>query len=617
MTKLRRRTASASLTALLLVFLGMLAQASPRVAKVEPPNWWVGLPDPMLLITGENLTGATVKAVNTPGVHVARVQAEVSGHYLFVWLELESGVRPGPLELLLETPQGSTAIPFSLEARKPSGAGFRGISGDDVIYLIMPDRFADGDPSNDSPAQSPGTYDRSKPRAYHGGDLRGIRDHLQYLHDLGTTTIWICPIYDNDNHSPDDYHGYAAVDFYAVDEHLGTLADFQDLVARAHQLDMKVLLDIVVNHTGMKHPWLDLQPEPGWYNGTRAQHSISDGAFQLIVDPHSPPRQWEHVVDGWFFNVLPDLNQNNPDMAQYLVQNSMWWAEEGGLDGFRLDTFPYVPRKFWADYHRELHRIHPNFDTVGEVFNPDPTITSFFVGGLARDGIDSGVNTVFDFPLFFTLRNVILKNAPASDLTEVLRRDWLYPHPEKLVTFFGNHDTTRFMGEPGATKQKLKLAFSLLLTMRGIPQIYSGDEIGMPGGGDPDNRRDFPGGFPGDARDAFLAQGRTADEQEIFSHVQSLLHLRQQHPALRRGRQWHIDSAKDFYAYAREDGDERILIVFNNKNTRHKFHFELGDTPLASAERLEPLLDAAPGHIAGGAADLDVPANSLVLYEVK
>jgi neopullulanase len=309
----------------------------------------------------------------------------------------------------------------------------------------------------DFPPRSPGAYDRSNPRAYHGGDLRGIQQHLPYLRDLGVTTLWINPIYDNDNHSPADYHGYAAVDFYSVDEHLGTLADYRNLVQHAHRLGMKVLLDMVVNHRGMKHPWLDLPPEPDWLNGDKRNHAVSDGAFDLITDPHIPPEQWKDVVDGWFLNVLPDLNQNNPDVAEYLIENTIWWAEEGALDGFRLDTFPYVPRNFWETFHRSLFQTYPQFATVGEVFHADPTVTSFFAGGQPRyDGIDSGVSSVFDFPFFFGLRDVLLNREPAAQLEQVLREDWLYPHPDRLVTFLGNHDTTRFMGEKTATRDKLK-----------------------------------------------------------------------------------------------------------------------------------------------------------------
>ncbi|MFY9562504.1 MAG: alpha-amylase family glycosyl hydrolase [Terriglobales bacterium] len=605
-------------TAVVVLLLTAVSQAGeqPRIQKVEPPNWWIGMPDPMLVLSGQDLLGAQLE-VKTPGVTVVRTKIESTGHYLLAWLKIGSAARPGPVRLILHTSNAPAEVPFSLANRTPASAGFRGFDGNDVIYLIMPDRFADGDPSNDSPPQSPGTFDRSKERAYHGGDLRGIQQHLGYLHDLGITTLWINPIYDNDNHSPDSYHGYGAVDFYGVDEHLGTLEDYRQLVREAHKIGIKVLLDIVVNHCGMQHPWVDLPPEPDWLNGTRQNHSISDGAFQLIVDQHVPSSRWRHVVDGWFFNVLPDLNQNNPDMARYLIQNSLWWAEEGGLDGFRLDTFPYVERSFWSEFHKTVFQVYPKLDTVGEVFNSDPTLTSFFAGGKPRyDGIDSGVSTVFDFPFFFTLRDVLLRDKPAEQLEDVFRSDWLYPHPEMLVTFIGNHDTGRFMGEPGATKEKLKASFALLLTTRGVPQLYAGDEIGMPGGGDPDNRRDFPGGFPGDPRDAFTTAGRTPDEQEVFSYLQSLLRLRKDHVALRTGKQWFLGSSKNSLLYARVSGDDRLLMIFNNSDTREHFQLTLANTPLSSARELRPL-SAEPASLTGSEVGADVSPRSVAIYEVR
>jgi glycosidase len=571
----------------------------------------------MLLVKGENLAGVQVKS-QTPGIIVKRTRFEETGHYLFIWLDVSTSAKPGPVRLQLQGNGSSADVPFSLAARRPATDGFQGFGPDDVIYLIMPDRFADGDTSNDSPPQSPGTYDRSKARAYHGGDLRGIQQHLQYLHDLGVTTIWINPIYDNDNHSPGDYHGYAAVDFYAVDEHFGTLADYQDLIKDAHRLGMKVLLDVVVNHCGMKHPWLDISPEPDWLNGTKQNHTISDGAFQAIPDQHVPPAQWKHVVDGWFFNVLPDLNQNNPDMAQYLLQNAVWWAEEGGLDGFRLDTFPYVPRNFWSEFHKSLFQIYPHFASVGEVFNPDPTVTSFFDGGQPRyDGIDSGVSTVFDFPLFFTMRDVLLKDKQPDQLEQILREDWLYLHPERLVTFLGNHDTVRFMGEPGATRAKLKAAFALLLTMRGIPQIYYGDEIAMPGGGDPDNRRDFPGGFPGDQRNAFEPSGRTTDQQEVFGYLHDLLQLRRKHPALRHGKQWFLGSGPEYFAYARIDGNNRFMMIFNNADHAEQIHLDLTKTPLANATGANPQIGAPAGQLSQEYFDVSVPSRTVVVYAME
>jgi neopullulanase len=591
---------------------------SPTIAKVEPPNWWVGLkPDPMLLITGEGLEGARV-VVSYRGVEIQRTKPSPGGRYIFAWLKISTGARPGTVPIVVRSPSGGeTEYRFPLLTQPAKAGSFQGVNSDDVIYLIMPDRFADGDTTNDQPAQSPGTYDRSKPRAYHGGDLRGIREHLDYLRNLGVTAIWINPIYDNDNSSPQDYHGYGAVDFYAVNEHFGTLQDFQDLVNAAHAKGLKVILDVVPNHTGPRHPWVNAPPEPDWFHGTKEHHLTSSGPFENLIDPHAPPKLWRALVEGWFAGVLPDLNQENPEVEQYLIENGLWWAQETGLDGYRLDTFPYVSRRFWSEWHRAQFRAYPHFFTVGEVFYPDPAVTSYFVGGREVEGIDSGVTTVFDFPFYFALRDVILRDAPMQRIISILQRDWLYPRPDSLVTFLGNHDVRRFLSERGSSKEKLKLAFSLLLTIRGIPQLYYGDEIGMQGGDDPDNRRDFPGGVPGDPRNAFDVSGRTADEQEIFAHVQRLLALRREHPALRRGRLWEIDSDNRSYTFARVADQERLLMVMNNADEPRSIRLSFADTPLAGCRGLVALQGGRDEAVQSDQVELKVPSRQLFIYQVK
>ncbi len=601
----------------LLVCCAPLCSAAPVVRKIEPPNWWIGLPDPMLLITGESLDGATV-TVTYPGVRVARQESGPGGRYLFVWLKILPSAKPGRVVLNLRSASSTARAELPLARRRTEMGAFQGLTGDDVVYLIMPDRFADGDPSNNQPAQSPGTYDRSAARAYHGGDLRGIRQRLPYLRDLGITALWLNPIYDNDNHSPNDYHGYGAVDYYAVDEHLGTVEEFADLVREAHQNGIKIFLDNVPNHIGPRHPWVQAAPQPDWFHGTLEHHMAARSPFDPITDAHALPAQWRDVVEGWFANVLPDLNQENPRVAQYLLDNSLWWTEQSGLDGFRLDTFPYVSRRFWSDWHRELFEAYPKLTTFGEVFHGDPTVTSFFAGGQPRwDGVDSGVTTVFDFPLYYALRNVLLRDAPATQLQSVLQRDWLYPHPERLVTFFGNHDVKRFMSEPGSSVEKLKLAFSLVLTLRGIPQLYSGDEIGMPGGDDPDNRRDFPGGFPGDPRDAFRREGRTAQEQEIFAHVQALLRLRREHVALRAGRQFHLYADETAYVFLRQSADERLLIAFSRADLPRRIRVNLADTPISDAHDLEEVFAGRPPTITRGRAELELAPLGVSVYKVR
>src|ERR1700675_1238692 len=593
----------------LMLIVGMLcanslrAQQSanpdaPVVKKVEPPNWWVGLtPEVMLLLSGKNLR-ATHVSCNLRDVIVGRTESSGEGDYLFVWLKLGPDLHSGTAVCRITTAHGETTFELPIASRSQILGRNQGISLDDVIYLIMPDRFANGDPLNDEPEEFPGSHDRSKPRAFHGGDLRGVEQHLDYLKDLGVTALWLTPILKNG--AAQDYHGYGAVDLYAVDPHLGTIQDYQNLVAEAHKQGMKIFFDLVPNHVGPKHPWVAEPPLPDWFHGTQQHHTdssagpngtfygktdkptIANDPFEILIDPHAPPRLSRNLTEGWFFNILPDLNTENPVVAEFLLQDSIWWAETSGLDGYRLDSFPYVSRKFWSAWHAGLHQIYPYLTTVGEVFHPDPSVTSFFAGGQKRfDGIDSGLNTLFDFPLFFTLRDVLLRDAPAGRIADVLRHDSLYVHPDSLVTFFANHDVPRFASAEGSSPARLKLAFGLTLTLRGIPELYYGDEIGMPGGGDPDNRRDFPGGWPGDPKNAFTANGRTAEQQELFKYVQTLLRVRREHPALQSGNLWHIFSDDDCYVFVRQSEDERLVVVFNNSQKARTLKLIQANTPLA------------------------------------
>ena len=593
----------------------------PLVRRIEPPNWWVNYtPELTLLLTGENLTGARVESA-THGATVEGSEASANGHYLFVHLRLSSKLRPGNAGLQLKTAGGSTTVPLPLLARASSHGRFEGFSRDDVIYLIMPDRFADGDPSNDQPAGSNrvATFDRSNPMAYHGGDLRGIREHLGYLHDLGVTTLWLTPVWKN---TDSDYHGYHVVDFYSLDDHMGSMAEYQALVNDAHRLGIKVLIDYVVNHTGPHHPWANDPPTPTWFHGTPAHHREPAYNFNGLVDPHASPREYLNTLDGWFAGKLPDLNPDDPALALYLAQNAMWWTESAQLDGFRLDTFPYSTRRFWSEWHERLRQVYPEFAypqimDVGEVADGDSTITSFFEGGRKQfDGIDTGLATVFDFPLCYALRDVVIKGASMEKIVEVLRHDELYPHPETLVTFIGNHDDRRFLSEEGSDPAKLKAAFSLLLTLRGIPQIYSGDEIAMPGDNDPDNRRDFPGGFPGDPHNAFTASGRTAEQQDVFAYVQSLLALRKSHAALRTGKQWHIGWDDAYYAFLRELPEERLLVVYNNAPKTRELSIPVENTPLETAHQLQLVFGNSTVDVASGSVHVSMPAHALCVFIV-
>ena len=462
--------------------------------------------------------------------------------------------------------------------------------------------------------------------------MRGIIHHLSYLKDLGVTTLWLTPIVKNA--TADEYHGYGAADLYAVDPHLGSVQDYQELVAQAHKLYMKIFFDAVPNHVGPKHPWVSDPPLPDWFHGTKEHHIDSyppvkgsfygmpdeagNDMFELLVDPHATERLKRNSTEGWFFGLLPDMNTENPMVAQYLLQNAEWWAETSGLDGFRIDTFAYIDRKFWTEWHAGLRKLYPNFFTVGEVYHPDPSVASRFAGGQRRwDGVDTGLTTLFDFPMYFVLRDVLLRGAPAGRIAGVLRHDSLYPRPNLLMPFFANHDVTRFASEKGSTPAKLRLAFGLTLTLRGIPELYYGDEIAMPGGGDPDNRRDFPGGWKEDPANAFTAEGRTPEQQAIFAYVQSLLRIRREHPALQSGALWHLSSDASSYVFLRETEDERILVAFNKSDKAIDVKIPLSDTPAKGISSATKLLGEAAVTIGHDELTITIPAESLSILTVQ
>jgi glycosidase len=611
------RKISYLLMALLLHPMLAATAGQPQVSKLEPPDWWTGFVSPvMVLLYGDNLNDAKI-SVSYPGVTITKAQPQPDGRHFFVWLNVAKKVKPGAVTLTLKNSAGATTVSLPLLPRLPQAGRFQGVARDDVIYLIMPDRFADGDPGNNMPkGATPGSYDRQAAKAYHGGDFKGIRDHLSYLKDLGITTLWLNPIVDNDN-TTETYHGYGATDLYAVEDHFGSLQDFQQLVAAAHQQGLKVLLDMVPNHVGPKHPWASSPPAPGWLHGTKENHIANDYDFPPVTDPHAVEKNYRSALKGWFANVLPDLAQENPLVAQYLLQNAYWWMETGGVDGFRIDTFPYVPRSFWTAYLQGLQTTYPNFFAVGEVYYFQPTVVSYFAGGKKGfDGIDTHLTTPFDFPMNSAIREVVNHGASAKKIVEVLRQDRLYPHPELLVTFIGNHDMTRFVTDAGGSTAKLKLGFSLLATLRGIPQIYSGDEIAMPGSEDPDNRRDFPGGFPGDAHDAFTQAGRTPEEQDVFAHLQEWLKLRRDHPALRVGEQKHVVVTDDYYVFTRETKDERLLVAFNQGEAKDVM-VDLAGTTIADARLVVPLNSAPAAALKDGQLRLPMAPRSVGVYKLE
>jgi len=548
---------------------------SPSVSKVDPPSWWANhsINPVRLLIRGRNLRGAQLKSPS-PGLRVSNVTVNANSTYIFADLHISPATQPGKYQLFLETQAGRAEVPFIIE--KPLAVGRRDailnpdeklISADDVIYLIMIDRFSDGDPTNNTPRDAPPeANDNNNPRAFHGGDLRGIINHLPYLKDLGVTALWLTPWHDNWNGvnrcdkpwCPNTYyHGYHTIDYYAVEDRFGDLDTLRELVGKAHALGLKVIQDQVGNHVGSQHPWLKDPPLPNWFHGTLADHRLNTFKNSVLLSPHSNAREVRDVLEGWFSDDLPDMNQDEPEVARYEIQNALWWVGVSGIDGIRADTIQYMPRTFIRDLSNALHRQYPKLWLVGEVFERDAAQTSFFIGGhTGWDGVDTKLDSVFDFALWNTSLAVFTGKLPVRALRDQLKYDALYPDAAKLTVLANNHDTPRFLSLKNATIDGAKLHTAFVLSVRGIPQLYYGEEIAMEGGEDPDNRRDFP------AR-AFAASGRSAKEQEMFEWTRAWIRLRRQHSALRHGRLVDLVYDDDVYVFARQDNSETIVVGIN------------------------------------------------------
>ena len=600
------------------------AQTEPTVSKVEPPSWWRGSTvNPVrLLVRGTGLKGANVTPTGS-GLRLAgNPKTNDAGTYLFLDVAISANAQPGKRSLRINTSSGSTTAQFEVLPPLVRPGRFQGFSPDDVMYLIMVDRFADGDTSNNDPPQSRGIYDRGNKFYYHGGDLQGIIDHLPYFKELGVNALWLTPWYDNydrlnqielkEGKPSTGFHGYNPQDFYGVEEHFGTLEKLQELVATAHRAGIKIIQDQVVNHTGPYHPWVEDLPTATWFNGTRQNHLKNVFQTWVLHDLRPVEHLHRETMEGWFLDFLPDLNQRDPEVERYLIQNTLWWIGVTGLDGIRMDTWQYVPNSFWKRWNTALKREFPQFRVVGEVKDGEVVHTSFFQGGRVRfDGIDSGLDSLLDFPLFYPIRHGFAEGQALDQIPKTLSKDYLYTNSEILVTLLGGHDDGRFMSERGATIAGLKLANLFVLTTRGVPQLYYGDELAMTGGDEPTTRKDFPGGFPGDRQNAFTTAGRTKEQQEIFGFIQTITRLRNELEALRRGRLINLYVAEQQYAYARQSRAGVVVVVINNDNRPATLEFSLRQTGLADGVVLiDRLNEAGETRISEGRVNVKLPARS-------
>ena len=569
-----KKTICFALAALACVLAGQLAQAA-EISRIEPPCWWVGMKNPELqiMVYGPGIGEAHV-SVDYPGVRLKETVKTENPNYLFLYLDIEEDAAPGRMDLSFETAGGIMVREYELLPRstKPGAMGF---SGADVLYLITPDRFANGDPSNDTLEGA--RVDRSRSGGRHGGDIRGVTDHLDYISDLGVTAIWLNPVQKN---SAGSYHGYAISDFYAVDPRFGTMDDYVEMIDKAHEMGLKVVMDMIFNHCGSAHWWMEDLPTSDWLN-VNNEFVQTNHQKWTAVDPHAAPSERSGFTDGWFNRGMPDLNQRNPLLATYLIQSSIWWIEYARIDGIRQDTHPYMDLQFGADWCNAVLAEYPDFNIVGETWYPVGSgFPAWWQRGSKLNPVDTGLKTVMDFNLAFIVPDAFNEANDPSDgaskglfnIYVSLANDFLYEDTENILIFLDNHDLSRFARKDDAGLDKYRQGVAFILTTRGIPQIYYGTELlftGTKNEGDGIIRKDMPGGWQGDERSVFTSEGRTDMENEAWNYMSTILNWRKTSEAVKHGDLIQYAPLREYgdcYVYARIKGDETVLVVLNGSD---------------------------------------------------
>lgn len=554
----------------------MTMQAATKIDHIEPENWYVGMKNSslQLMVYGKNIRDSRV-SVDYPGVKIDSLVRLDSPNYLFVYLNL-SGAKPGNMVLNID----GKKVNYPLKARTMSGDKRIGFDNSDVLYMLMPDRFASGrNITKPMKGLNPYVVDRSKPSLRHGGDLEGVRQHLDYFNQLGVTALWFTPVLENnlpDMNSQSSYHGYATTNYYRVDPRFGTNEDYARLVAEAHAKGLKVVMDMIFNHCGYDHPWVKDMPSKDWFNTPewmkKGDSYYLQTSYKLtpVLDPYASKVDKRETVDGWFVRSMPDLNQKNPHVMTYLIQNSEWWIETVGIDGIRMDTYPYADRKAMSQWMKILNEEYPNFNTVGETWVTEPAYTAAWQKDSKLSKVNSYLKTVMDFSFYDKIN--LAKHEETDAWWKGLNRiynslcyDYLYENPSSVMAFIENHDTDRFL-ENGKDTLALKQALALLLTINRIPQLYYGTEVLMNGTKevtDGNVRCDFPGGFAGDKHNAFTAEGRTKAENAMFNWLSKLLKWRRNNMVITKGKQIQFIPYKGVYVIARQWNDQTILTILN------------------------------------------------------
>jgi len=577
-------------------------------------------PKLQLLIHADEIASTAIQ-LSYPGVRLDRVIRVANSNYLFLDLHILPHTQPGSFEItFVKNNKTLHSYPYKLDAKPHRSDAQQGFDASDVLYLIYPDRFANGDPSNDLLPEMRDQVGRHSPNGRHGGDLQGIIDHAAYLQQLGVTTLWLNPVLEMDM-PRDSYHGYATTDHYRIDPRLGSNELMKELVDQFHQREMKIVMDVVLNHCGSHHHIIEDLPFPDWLNQW-PRYTGSSFRISAMSDPYAADADQAHMAAGWFDGSMPDLNQRNPLVLTYMTQHCLWWIAYAGLDGLRLDTQPFSFKEGVATWANQLRDEFPNINLVGEVWQYTASQTAYFQADTHnRDGYNSFMPSVTDFPLHEAIKRAFMEEegweTGLSRLYILLGQDIAYADPNMLLTFADNHDATRFFSAIGEDVAAWKMAMTFLLTTRGIPCLYYGTELWMTGEkekGDPDLRKDFPGGWAGDERNAFEAEGRTEAEREAFDFLQKLLNYRKNQPLLHTGKLTHYMPRDGVYVYFRAGASGKLMVIINKNEANSRLDLKRFEQDLRGFHVVENALTRENFSIK---APLPLAGKSAVIFELK
>lgn len=562
-----------------LILVTSLAQA--QQIQIDPSFWWSGMQENelQLMVSGENIAAYTPE-LNTAHVRIKEVVRLGSPNYQIIYLDLSNSI-PETFDIRFTNGKKNITLQYELKERNPDRLNIESFNSSDVLYLIMPDRFANGDTSNDQiQMRMPYKVDRNDPNARHGGDLKGISNHLNYLSQLGVTAIWLNPVLENDMEGG-SYHGYATTDYYKVDPRFGTNEEYKKLIEDTHAKDMKVVMDMIFNHCGSDHPWVKDVPSPDWFNNLK-EYVQTSHMKEMYFDPYASDYDKDKMVDGWFVPTMPDLNQRNRHVAKYLIQNSIWWIEYSGVDGIRQDTYPYADYDMMIDWIEAVEKEYPNYNIVGEAWLNNTIGTAFWQRNSVINPKNTKLKSVMDFRFMGLSHTAFFEettewNGGLHGIFDHMTYDFIYPDIYNVLRFLDNHDTDRLLKEYPKELSGWKQAITFLLTMPGTPQIYYGTELLMHGNkskSDGNIRLDVPGGWPGDKVDHFKQAGRDEIQNEAFDFLSKLLHWRRGNEMIARGGMKHYVLQKGVYAYERYLGEKRMLVFMNG--TSNNVEINLG-----------------------------------------